>query len=39
MHRHGFADRVQAEIPTLLRYVEDRDCWRFALPHSRAVAA
>jgi uncharacterized protein len=33
-HFHG-----TAEIPTLLRYVEDRDCWRFALPHSRAVAA
>lgn len=28
-----------AEVPTLLRYVEDRDLWRWALPNSRAVSA
>lgn len=26
-------------VPELLRYVEDRDLWRFKLPHSRAVYA
>lgn len=27
------------ERPNLVRYVEDRDLWRFALPHSREVNA
>ena len=26
-------------VPTLLRYVEDQDLWRFALPNSREVSA
>ena len=26
-------------VPALLRYVEDLDLWRFALPHSEAVSA
>ncbi len=28
-----------APVPTLLRYVQDRDLWRFDLPDSREVAA
>lgn len=27
-----------AELPTLLAYVEDRDLWRWELPHSREVS-
>lgn len=26
-------------VPKLLQYIQDRDLWRFALPHSREVAA
>lgn len=28
-----------APVPKMLLYVQDRDLWRFALPHSREVAA
>lgn len=34
--RYFFGDR---EIPALLRYVQDRDLWRFELPHSREINA
>ncbi len=33
--RHFFPGE---EPPALVRYVEDRDLWRFALPHSREVS-
>ncbi len=26
-------------VPRLIQYVEDRDLWRFALPHSRGISA
>lgn len=29
----------EKDIPNLVRYVEDRDLWRFALPHSEDVSA
>lgn len=34
--RHFFRDRP---APALVRYVEDRDLWKFALPDSREVSA
>ena len=34
---HFFPERQ--DMPELLRYVEDRDLWRFTLPHSREVSA
>ncbi len=39
---HFFDPRVQgsrATVPWLVAYTEDRDLWRWALPHSRAVNA
>lgn len=29
----------EKEVPELLRYIEDRDLWRFKLPHSKEVSA
>lgn len=34
--RHFFPDQ---EIPEMLLYIEDRDLWRWTLPHSREISA
>ncbi len=46
MHRSGarlawdwFHPDAREDAPWLVRYVEDRDLWRFALPYSRDVTA
>lgn len=36
---HWFNGDNDSELPPLLRHIEDRDLWRFALPHTREIQA